>query len=211
MQKKDIPMNFINHVAQHLDAYSEQEDTGSFIKEAAENDVTYNDMVALNNLLNGDAATGENIIQPNGEIADSRINVAIMGYEKIASQSITQNELLQELNQVGLTGEDFDIVAGLIEKQASDRLEAEFMSRMDGIHGGLMTANIDPMEAVHFMDSFAQAENNEEQDKVASEYPHYSEADLEAIAIAKVSLDELSDTGATEPMHYFLAASQREV
>jgi hypothetical protein len=193
IKKRNNVMTFFDKVASFGQTVQASTDVEGIVKVASDEGISRNDLIVHHNLLNGNVFTGENLIKVASDEPESALLVAVSAYEKLASDEINEDQAFAMIDEAGLTAEDFDQVADLIDKQASDAgvvADEDVWEKIAEAHDFLIEAELDPVASLVFASEFSSAETEDAQDKVASEYDDLSEEAFDKIAEA---VDYLSD------------------
>ena len=188
-------------------------------KVAAENDVTQNDIIVHHNLTQANLYTGENVVTLAENGGDSKLFAGVNIIEKVASDEMDMDSALVAAEEVGLSADDLDVIdahlsaqaeqAGVLAKTASD---ADFGDEKEVIasddvwekiaeaHEFLAAAGIDPVAAMELGETLAQAETEEEAEKVASEYSDLDDSVAEKVAEALEYLSDIEGVPLTDLM-----------
>jgi len=179
-------------------------DYDGIIKLAEESEFTVNDFKVHHNLVYGNVFTGENLVKTAEDLEESRLVTAVELYEKLASEEIGEDEAVEALEAVGLTVEDYNMVSDLLDKQAEEAGLVEPAAEAGGITADdavwekvaeayeyLTDGGLDAVASMEFAEAYTEAEDEEAQDKVASEYDGLDEESLDKIAEAFEYLEDI--------------------
>jgi hypothetical protein len=204
-QRKENVMTFfktLDSLASAADATGNYE---GIVKVAEESEFTRNDLIVHHNLTHGNIYTQEGIIKVAEDEEESRLVTAVMVYEKLAADEMSEQEAIDTLEANGLEVEDYNDVAALLDKQAEDAgliedegivADEEVWEKVAEAFDFLAESGLDPVTSMEFAEDFSMAEDEETQDKVASEYDGIDEESIDKIAEA---FDYLSDIEGVPP------------
>ena len=186
-----------------------EEGMDSFIKSAAESDVTVNDMNMAHNLTSADVNlyTGEGVIPQDEAIEVSRLSGAVDLMVKQASvDPLSEEDAIAYLGEIGLTVDDYnevyaqvpeDLVVKVAAEMDGTEVESELTAddevweKVAEAHDFLVESGLDPVESLNFAADFNEAEDAEAQDKVASEVDDLAQEDVDKIAEAVEFLSDI--------------------
>ena len=196
-------MAFFKQVDSFAQALDASENTDSIVKVASENGVSRNDLIVHHNLTQGNVFTGENLIKVAEDEAESPLLVAVAAYEKLASGEIGEDDAYGMITQAGLDEDDFNTVADLIDKQASEAgvvATEDVWEKIAEAHDFLTAADIDPVVALEFASEYTAAPDEETQDKVASSFDGLDEESIDKIAEAFEYLSDIEGANTVDLM-----------
>ncbi len=196
-------MTFFTKVASFALAVKATEEVESIIKVAAENEISRNDLIVYHNLTEGNVFTGENLVKIAEDEPQSALLVAVETYEKLAAENINEDQAMALITNAGLAAEDFNAVADLIVKQASEAgvvASEEVWEKVAEVHEFLSEAGLDPVTSMDFAESFSAADSEYAQDKVASEFDDLDEESIDKIAEAFEFLEDIEGVGVADLM-----------
>jgi hypothetical protein len=209
-------MTFFKKVASFGQTVEASVNVESIVKVAGESGISRNDLIVHHNLTQGNVFTGANLVKVAEDEADSVLLVAVSAYEKLASDEINAYQAMAIITDAGLTAEDFNEVADLIDKQASDAAgitaDDDVWEKIAEAHDFLSEAGLDPVSSLEFATEFSAAESEYEQDKVASEFDGLDEESIDKIAEAFDFLSDIEGVSMVDLMdEYSKEAGAREM
>ena len=184
-------MRFIEKVAGYLDSYVAADNKDGVIKVAQEDGVSPDDLVAYHNLTEGNIFTGENLIQTqvDPEVSDSKLIQLGFTIDKVASENLPVETILEKAAELGMDDEDVGFVMAHLRRQmqeaglAQESVDSETKEKVAQAITLLRNAGVDPKEG--FEIALNVDENgNIADEKVASVMAKYNEAQLDKIAEA---------------------------
>jgi len=224
-------MTKFEQIAAFAAAAQASNDPDTIVKVAAESDVTRNDLIVHHNLTEGNIFTGEGIVKVAEDEAPSALLSAVDVYEKLATDQIDESQAMEMLKEAGLTADDFNIVADLLDKQAAEaglvpddagdktasdagpEAEEAAWEKIAEAYEFLDQAGLDPVASLEFAEQLAAAESDTEQEKVASEWDGIDEESIDKIAQVVDYLSDIEGAPLSELMSTFQkeAASLKEL
>lgn len=188
-------MEFLEKVAAFADqltsAENEQEQE-ALLKVASDMDVGYEDVVAFHNILEGNIFTGENLVKVAEEIEPSRIAYVGDLWEKLATGEVGPEAVEVYSEELGLSPEETVFIldqldkkaeeAGLFAEPADQFIDEVAIEKVAEAYEYLAESGIDPMAAMDFAVEMLNAENEEEGEKIASEYEGLDDETLDKVA-----------------------------
>ena len=196
-------MAFFKTVASFAGNVEASTDVESIIKEASESGVSRNDIIVHHNLTEGNVFTGENLVKIAEDEEPSILLVAVEAYEKLASGEIDDEVAMGMITEVGLVPEDFNDIADLIDKQASEAgvvASEAVWEKIAEAHDYLVAADLDPVTALEFASEYSAADSEEAQDKVASEFEGLDDESLDKIAEVVEFLSDIEGISTSDLM-----------
>jgi hypothetical protein len=209
-KKRNNVMTLFNQILSFGQAVQASEDVDSIVKVASENGVTRNDLIVMHNLTEGNVYTGENLIKIAEDEEPSVLLDAVTAYEQLASGSIDEEQAYDMIKEAGLEVEDYNSVAECIVKQAEEAgltggvtAEDAVWEKVAEVYDYLNEAGIDPVAGIEFAEEFTAAEDEEAQDKVASEFDGLDEESIDKIAEAFEYLGDIEGASLSALMGEF--------
>jgi len=220
-------MTKFEQIAAFAAAAQASNDPDTIVKVAAESDVTRNDLIVHHNLTEGNIFTGEGIVKVAEDEAPSALLSAVDVYEKLATDQIDESQAMEMLKEAGLTADDFNIVADLLDKQAAEaglvpddepaeedktasdagpEAEEAAWEKIAEAYEFLDQAGLDPVASLEFAEQLAAAESDTEQEKVASEWDGVDEESIDKIAQVVEYLSDIEGA----PLSELMATFQKE-
>jgi len=195
----------------YLGVIEGSDNVDGLIKMAEADGVSENDARVMHNLVYGNVYTQENLIKVAEDQEPSAFLEAVSAYERYyGEEDFTEADALEMVKEAGLEELDLQIISGLLDKQAEEAEEAMGISATDEVwekvaeaHEYLSESGLDPVTSMEFAEEYSSAEDEDAQDKVASDFDGLDEESIDKIAEAFEYLSDIEGQSLTSLMAEF--------